>query len=69
MKKQIRRGVFETNSSSMHSLSIHRMGIYTPIKYDDIQDDDNMLHIEFGEFGWGLGWSCLKHIKRVKNNG
>ena len=53
MKKQIRRGVFETNSSSMHSLSIHRMGIDTPIKYDDIQDDDNMLHIKFGEFGWG----------------
>ena len=52
MKKQIRRGVFETNSSSLHSLSIHRMGIYTPIKYDDIQDDDNMLHIKFGEFGW-----------------
>lgn len=54
MKKQIRRGVFETNSSSMHSLSISRVGkeYDTSIKYS-IHDDDNKLYIPFGEFGWG----------------
>ena len=56
MKKQIRNGVFETNSSSCHSLSINKA---SKIEYDKdmfedwIHDDDNKLHIGFGEFGWG----------------
>lgn len=56
MKRQIRNGVFETNSSSCHSLSINKV---SEIKYDKdmfeyrIHEDDNKLHIGFGEFGWG----------------
>ena len=39
MKRQVRYGVFETNSSSCHSISI--------------RDLEPTLLIEFGEFGWG----------------
>ena len=54
MKTQIRHGVFETNSSSCHSLSIKKSrGDY---KYDQLKrwvdEDDNTIHIGFGEFGW-----------------
>ena len=46
---KVRRNVFETNSSSMHSLSI--------IKRKDNQYDylgkDETLFIELGEYGWG----------------
>lgn len=49
--KQIRNGVFETNSSSTHSLSV--VGEF---KYDNTLkafiDYDNYLHISFGQFGW-----------------
>lgn len=43
MKKQIRQGVFETNSSSTHSICIAKdVNIETP----------SSIHFEFGEFGW-----------------
>lgn len=43
MKKQIRQGVFETNSSSTHSICIAKDAELTiPQK----------VHFEFGEFGW-----------------
>jgi len=48
MKKQIRNNVFETNSSSSHSLSI-------PFKEDLGKYDDRVFNNEivyFGEFGW-----------------
>lgn len=49
MKKQIRQGVFETNSSSTHSICIAKKSeLIIPEK----------LHFEFGEFGWG--YSTLK---------
>ena len=41
--KQIRRGTFETNSSSVHSLSIE----------GEDKFDRRILHGAFGEFGWG----------------
>lgn len=48
----IRRNVFETNSSSSHSISIKsNSGELTP-NYIYI-DEDNIMHTEFGEFGWG----------------
>ena len=45
-KRTIRRNVFETNSSSMHSLSIVGSDrLYNPINKDTV--------IYYGEFGWG----------------
>jgi len=45
MKKQIRRGVFETNSSSTHAICISK---------NAVNEDDLPKHISFthGEFGW-----------------
>jgi hypothetical protein len=43
MKKQIRKGVFETNSSSTHSICIAK----------DVElDIPKTLQFKFGEFGW-----------------
>jgi hypothetical protein len=41
--KQIRKGVFETNSSSTHSICIAK---------DDGLTIPKSLHFDFGEFGW-----------------
>lgn len=49
MKKQIRRGVFETNSSSTHSLTIKNGNLNDSNLHIDY---DNMLEVDFGEFGW-----------------
>ena len=50
MKKKIRDGVFETNSSSCHAVSfskhkIMNFALPTP-------NEDGYLHMDFGEFGW-----------------
>lgn len=42
MKRQIRRGVFETNSSSTHSIAIPKQCTKT-----------NYMSFNIGEFGWG----------------
>ena len=42
MKRQIRRGVFETNSSSTHSIAIPKRCTKT-----------NYMSFNIGEFGWG----------------
>lgn len=49
MKKQIRSGVFETNSSSTHSVTIsnYLSDRLTP-------REDNKVHSKFGEFGWEI---------------
>lgn len=44
MKKQTRRSVFETNSSSMHSISIG---------HSDTFKFPKSVQLYFGEFGWG----------------
>lgn len=44
--KTIRRSVFETNSSSTHSISIVSKDNYQNLK-------QNVIVAEFGEFGWG----------------
>ena len=52
MKKKIRKGTFETNSSSSHSLSVSRKHSYD---YESIRkhiDLDGTLHIVPEEFGW-----------------
>ena len=43
MKKQIRRGVFETNSSSVHAICISKSNEY--------KTQDNVDFI-YGRFGW-----------------
>lgn len=48
MKSVIRRGVFETNSSSSHSISISG-GNYTP---DTLMVANGVCRIYPGEFGW-----------------
>ena len=53
MKKQIRQGVFETNSSSTHSICIAKdVELIIP----------KGLHFEFGEFGWNF--DTLKSINQ-----
>jgi hypothetical protein len=46
MKTCIRRGVFETNSSSTHSICVAT---------DSPLDIPKSIHFEFGEFGWESG--------------
>lgn len=66
MKKQIRYGVFETNSSSTHSISIGNFEdkllnfIQKPDyeynedtgEFEDTTVYDGNIHVTFGEFGW-----------------
>ncbi len=49
--KQVRHGVFETNSSSTHSVSVHRNS--TRIEQNRmVVCDDGYIHATLGEFGW-----------------
>lgn len=48
---QIRKNVFETNSSSTHSLVISKKD--RGYDYNLPVDEDGILTISFGEFGWG----------------
>ena len=49
--KKIRKNVFETNSSSSHSLAFSKKD--RGYSYDLPVDEDGVLTIPFGEFGWG----------------
>lgn len=50
--RQIRQGVFETNSSSTHSLTFR--GRYSPLSKSYLFiENDGFVHVDFGEFGWG----------------
>lgn len=52
MKKIVRTGVFETNSSSSHSLSVARED--QEFVYDTIYPDQNgVIRVTGEEFGWG----------------
>ncbi len=51
MKKQIRTKVFETNSSSVHSITI-RVGSLQPSTLE--VNWNNKVEVEFGEFGWEI---------------
>ena len=50
--KTIRNNVFETNSSSSHSLCIKANNKLNS-SYLTVDDIDNYVHVEFGKFGWG----------------
>lgn len=51
MKRKIRYGMWETNSSSCHSVCIskHKLMNFAMPTPDP---SDNFLHVTFGEFGW-----------------
>ena len=52
MKIKIREGIFESNSSSSHSISILRKSSYDYKSIRGHIDIDGILHIEPEEFGW-----------------
>lgn len=54
--RQTRNKIFETNSSSSHSISLTNVSsdiLNFEQLYSYIDQADNYIHIEFGEFGWG----------------
>ena len=55
MKKQVRYGVFETNSSSTHSVAVPKLRSagdnYDRYSLEDYLEDDAIV-MKFGEFGW-----------------
>ena len=53
MKRQIRRGTFETNSSSTHAICITKEGY----------EKSNYIEFEFGEFGWEVETYCDTYSK------
>ena len=71
MKRRIRKGVFETNSSSVHSLVFHAHAENE--QYNDafadlktlIDPDDNKIHITPDEFGWGYHGSYEGAAKKL----
>lgn len=58
----IRRNVFETNSSSSHSISIKSNSEELAPNYIYI-DEDNIMHVDLGEFGWGYEEYTDQHNK------
>ena len=50
MRKQTRRCVFESNSSSTHSLTVNKLGCTGTLEVDEYE---NKVITQFGEFGWG----------------
>lgn len=54
MKKRIRKGIFESNSSSSHSLSISRMQNYDYTSLRQHIDLDGILHIYPKDFEWEI---------------
>ena len=47
MKRQIRRGCFETNSSSTHAICIAT---------EDVLNIPKNIHFGFDDFGWEFGY-------------
>lgn len=54
--KQVRKNVFETNSSSTHSISFSSSygKYYNPTSLNAFIDYDDKVHVGFGEFGWEI---------------
>ena len=64
--KTIRNNVFETNSSSTHSVSIsHKVSsLYgSDCLSNYIEFYDNKVHVRFGEFGWEIESYVLPYDK------
>lgn len=55
MKRQIRLGMWESNSSSTHTVYLTSETTQEDIsELDNHIQDDGYLHIEFGKFGWEI---------------
>lgn len=54
MKRQIRVGIWETNSSSTHSVSVSKVTNFNEHSLDSYLEDDGTFHITPGEFGWEI---------------
>jgi hypothetical protein len=52
MKRKIRRGVFETNSSSTHSITISEGVLNDEMLDTIIPNEDGVITLTGGEFGW-----------------
>lgn len=52
MKKVIRNGCFETNSSSMHSVTVRGKYDYNKRHISMMLDDNGYLEIRLDEYGW-----------------
>lgn len=50
MKQQVRQGVFETNSSSVHTISI-----YNDERYKEVMKNTKYVYFGSGEYGWEPG--------------
>lgn len=51
---QERKNIFETNSSSTHSVCLTNEPKYNWNELDEyVNSEDKRLHIKFGKFGWG----------------
>ena len=65
--KQVRNGVFETNSSSSHAISFsnskHTLD-YTQL----VPDSDGVIHCWFDEFGWGYFGEDETNSAQIKLN-
>lgn len=60
MPHQVRVGIWETNSSSSHSLSISLRGNYDKIEVGEQDLSEDEIELVGGEYGWGYdklrGW-------------
>ena len=65
--RQVRRNVFETNSSSSHAISFsnskHNLD-YTQL----VPDNDGVIHCRFDEFGWGYDGEDETNSAQIKLN-
>ena len=52
---KMRKNVFETNSSSEHSISFAKPE-KNYVLHDNLFIRDGVLEIELGQFGWGIDW-------------
>ena len=62
MYYKIRRGMFETNSSSTHSVTL-RNHIDAPTKNTIEVSDDDYVHVQFADFGWGYDRFTDPYVK------
>lgn len=68
MKIKIRKNVFETNSSSSHSISIFEIKKDSLMDTSLIPNDDGIITIGENcekEFGWGIETYCNAEIKAM----
>ena len=62
--KQIRRGTFETNSSSMHSLVIENDKSISELEKSQLKlNKKGEIRVHLGEYGWGLDFLTTQQKK------